>query len=156
MNTPRTEKNRIPNSDLSDWGVGLSDYVDVEFSRNLELELNEAKAEIKLLQDWKDSQMAVESEWDAQMLAKALGAPIGSSCRKEIQKRTLELIAENKRLTELLDANTVHSCGDHCQRPTCKQAMRNAIKDAHWQLLAFLKPGDEKTKEIIEMLQKFL
>lgn len=107
MNTPRTEQNRIPNSELSDWGVGLSNYVDLECSRNLELELNEAKA-------------------------------------------------ENKRLTELLDASTVHSCGDHCQRPTCKRAMRNAIKDAHWQLFAFLKPGDEKTKAIIERLQKFL
>lgn len=33
---------------------------------------------------------------------------------------------------------------------------KSAIKDAHWQLLAFLKPGDEKTKAIIERLQKFL
>lgn len=80
-NTPRAEQNRIPNSELSDWGVGLSDYVDIELSRGLELELNDAKAEIK-------------------------------------------------RLNELLDANTVHSCGDHCQRPACKRAMRNAIAEA--------------------------
>jgi len=31
--------------------------------------------------------------------------------------------------------------------------MRNIIKNAHWQLFAFLKPGDEKTKAIIEQLQ---
>lgn len=66
------------------------------------------------------------------------------------------LLAEKKHLNELLDASTVHSCGDHCQRPTCHRAMRNAIKDATWQLMAFLKPGDEKTKAIIERLQKFL
>ena len=119
-------------------------------------ERDELLAEIKRLQDWKESQMAVESEWDAQMLAKKLGAPIGSSCRKEIQERVLSLIEENKRLTELLDACTIHSCGDHCQRPTCKRAMQNAIKDAYWQLLPFLKPGDEKTKAVLERLQKFL
>ena len=40
----------------------------------------------------------------------------------------------------------------------CKELdeAKSAIKDAHWQLLAFLKHGDEKTKEIIERLQKFL
>lgn len=131
MNTPRTEKNRIPNSDLCDWGVGLSNYVDVECSRNLELELNEAKAEIKRLQDWKASQMAVESELDAQMLAKKLGAPIGSSCRKEIQKRVLSLIEAHSEA-------------------------KAAIKDAYWQLLPFLKPGDEKTKAVLEGLQRFM
>lgn len=31
-----------------------------------------------------------------------------------------------------------------------------AIKDAYWQLLPFLKPGDEKTKAVLEQLQKFL
>lgn len=67
-----------------------------------------------------------------------------------------EAKAEIKRLTELLDACTVHSCGDQCQRPTCKRAMRSAIKDAYWQLLPFLKPGDEKTKAVLEQLQKFL
>lgn len=67
-----------------------------------------------------------------------------------------EAQAEIKRLTELLDACTVHSCGDHCQRPTCKRAMRIAIKDAYWQLLPFLKPGDEKTKDVLEGLQRFM
>ena len=31
-----------------------------------------------------------------------------------------------------------------------------AIKYAYWQLLPFLKPGDEKTKAVLEQLQKFL
>lgn len=31
-----------------------------------------------------------------------------------------------------------------------------AIKAAYWQLLPFLKPGDEKTKAVLERLQKFL
>ena len=48
----------------------------------------------------------------------------------EVQKELKEAQAEIKRLTELLDACTVHSCGDHCQRPTCKRAMRNAIAEA--------------------------
>lgn len=30
------------------------------------------------------------------------------------------------------------------------------INAAYWQLLPFLKPGDEKTKAVLEQLQKFL
>lgn len=75
---------------------------------------------------------------------------------RKMERELNTSLAENKRLTELLDACTVHSCGDHCQRPTCKRAMRNAIKSAYWQLLPFLKPGDEKTKAVLEQLQKFL
>lgn len=94
-------------------------------------ELKEANTEIKRLQDWKASQMAVESEWDAQMLAKKLGVPLGSSCRKEIQERVLSLIEAHSEA-------------------------KAAIKAAYWQLLPFLKPGDERTKAVLEELQKFM
>ena len=94
-------------------------------------ERDEAQAEIKRLQDWKESQMAVESEWDAQMLAKKLGAPIGSSCRKAIQERVLSLIEAHSEA-------------------------KAAINAAYWQLLPFLKPGDEKTKTVLEGLQRFM
>jgi len=83
-------------------------------------------------------------------------ATLASSAFEAVCKERDELLAEIKRLNEQLDACTIHSCGDHCQRPTCKRAMQNAIKDAYWQLLPFLKPGDEKTKALLEQLQKFL
>lgn len=35
-------------------------------------------------------------------------------------------------------------------------AAKAAINSAYWQLLPFLKPGDEKTKAVLEELQKFL
>ena len=40
----------------------------------------------------------------------------------------------------------------------CKERdeAKSAIKDAHWQLLTFLKPGDEKTKAVLEELQRFM
>lgn len=33
---------------------------------------------------------------------------------------------------------------------------KSAIKSAYWQLLPFLKPGDEKTKAVLEELQRFM
>ena len=40
----------------------------------------------------------------------------------------------------------------------CKERdeAKETIKSAYWQLLPFLKPGDEKTKAVLEQLQKFL
>jgi len=48
------------------------------------------------------------------------------------------LVSENERLQAHLDeltASTIHSCGDHCQRPNCARrremaAMREAIREA--------------------------
>ena len=33
---------------------------------------------------------------------------------------------------------------------------KSAIKSAYWQLLPFLKSGDEKTKAVLEELQRFM
>lgn len=33
---------------------------------------------------------------------------------------------------------------------------KSAIKSAYWQLLPFLKPGDEKTKAVLQELQRFM
>jgi len=49
------------------------------------------------------------------------------------------LVSENERLQADLDeltAPTIHSCGDHCQRPNCVRrremaAMREAIREAY-------------------------
>lgn len=44
------------------------------------------------LQDWKESMLAVEREWDEQRIAKLLGARPGQSCRKIINERVPVLI----------------------------------------------------------------
>lgn len=40
----------------------------------------------------------------------------------------------------------------------CKERdeVKEVIKAAYWQLLPFLKPGDEKTKAVLEKLQRFM
>lgn len=54
------------------------------------------------LEDWKAQAMRVESEWDEQKLAKMLGANLGESCRKIIQKRVPELFARIAELEQQL------------------------------------------------------
>lgn len=48
--------------------------------------------EVAALQDWKESMLQVESEWDVQKMAKALGGTIGASCREIISKAVDELV----------------------------------------------------------------
>lgn len=47
---------------------------------------------------WKESAMAVENEWDLQLLAKTLGVRLGQSCRKGIAEAIPRLIAERNGL----------------------------------------------------------
>jgi hypothetical protein len=56
----------------------------------------------KSLQDWKDSMMAVEREWDQQRIAKLLGAKLGQSCRKVVNERVPVLVAERAILIDAL------------------------------------------------------
>lgn len=50
------------------------------------------------LRAWKESAMAVNSEWDEQAVAKLLGVPLGMSCRKGIGERVPLLIQERDQL----------------------------------------------------------
>jgi len=56
----------------------------------------------KRLQEWKDSAMALEREWDQQHIAKLLGGRLGQSCRKIINERVPVLIAERNILIDAL------------------------------------------------------
>ena len=95
-----------------------------EFARELERELNAVNAEIerlrkanlqlrkgaeeqkqriKQLEDWKQSALAVEREWDANTVATMLGAKLGESQRKVIQREVPLLFERIKRLEEAGD-----------------------------------------------------
>jgi len=75
--------------------VRKADYDQLEYvEQELRQKLDEANAKIAELERWKLEQLFVESEWDAQATAKLLGAKPGQSCRRVINQRVPELIAE--------------------------------------------------------------
>jgi hypothetical protein len=59
---------------------------------------------IKRLEEWKESALAVEREWDANAIATLLGAKLGESQRKVIQREVPLLLERIKRLEEAGDA----------------------------------------------------
>ena len=113
---------------------------DVEFStlaRQLEHELYESKEHIKRLEDWKQSALSVEREWDANLITTMLGGKLGESHRKVIQREVPKLLVRIKWLQEAFDAAegliAVSSCGCpygdevfHCS--SCIQAINRYHK----------------------------
>ena len=113
---------------------------DVEFStlaRQLEHELYESKEHIKRLEDWKQSALSVEREWDANSIATMLGGKLGESHRKVIQREVPKLLVRIKWLQEAFDAAegliAVSNCGCsygdevfHCS--SCIQAINRYHK----------------------------
>jgi hypothetical protein len=66
----------------------------------LEKELKQAQDCIKRLEEWKESAMAVEREWNPNSLSKMLGGQLGESQRKVIQREVPKLLTRIKRLEE--------------------------------------------------------
>jgi hypothetical protein len=97
--TPRTDEAWKP-----DGGDGYP-TVDVDFSRQLERELNAANERIKRLEEWKDSAMAVEREWDANAISTMLGGQLGESQRVVIMREVPRILERIKRLEEVGDAH---------------------------------------------------
>lgn len=70
-------------------------------SRPCEIDERDAlKARIEQLEDWKQSALAVEREWDANALATMLGGQPGESQREVIQREVPKLLKRIKRLLE--------------------------------------------------------
>lgn len=63
-------------------------------------ENDQLRGQVEELQAWKDSAMVVEREWDAQAVAKMLGATPGRSARAEIARLVPELLKELKETKE--------------------------------------------------------
>jgi Lon protease-like protein len=61
------------------------------------------KDRIKRLEDWKDSAMAVEREWDANAISTMLGGQLGESQRVVIMREVPRLLERIKRLEEAGD-----------------------------------------------------
>ena len=65
--------------------------------------IRELQQGIRQLEDWKESALAVEREWNANALATMLGGKLGESQRKAIQREVPKLLARIKRLEEALE-----------------------------------------------------
>jgi hypothetical protein len=63
-------------------------------------ELQESRERINRLEEWKESAMAVEREWNPNSLSKMLGGQLGESQRKVIQREVPKLLTRIKRLEE--------------------------------------------------------
>jgi len=72
----------------------------------LEKELKQAQDRIKRLDEWKESALEIEREWDANAVATMLGAKLGESQRKVIQREVPRLLDRIKRLEETLEGVT--------------------------------------------------
>ena len=71
-----------------------------ESNFHLRKDCEEQKQRIKRLEEWKESALAVEREWDANAIATLLGAKLGESQRKVIQREVPLLLERIKRLEE--------------------------------------------------------
>lgn len=80
----------------------------------LQSTIRRVEGERDVLQRWKSEQLQVESEWNEQELAKLLGATLGQSCRKVIQEKVPELIADASALADALEELQSYACdGGH-------------------------------------------
>ena len=84
MNTDTPETDRAASRDYSPLSVPY------DFARNLERQRNN-------LQRWKDEQLIVESQWDAQAIGKELNLPLGGSIRAGILPAVQQLKAALER-----------------------------------------------------------
>jgi hypothetical protein len=70
----------------------------------LEAALAEREREIERLRAWKESATEVESEWDAQAIARMLGGIAGDSCRRVVAEKVPRLLSELASLRAQLAA----------------------------------------------------
>ena len=66
--------------------------------------IRELQDQIERLEDWKQSALAVEREWNANAIATMLGGKLGESQREVIQREVPKLLERVKRLEEAGDA----------------------------------------------------
>jgi uncharacterized protein (UPF0335 family) len=65
--------------------------------------IRELQDQIERLEDWKQSALAVEREWNANAIATMLGGQLGESQRTVIQREVPKLLERIKRLEEAGD-----------------------------------------------------
>lgn len=79
-----------------------SGWICIPCIQKMETRANRLEEMVDRLEDWKDSALEVEREWDVQAIAKMLGGELGDSCRRVIAEKVPLLLADNVRLTETI------------------------------------------------------
>jgi hypothetical protein len=77
------------------------------------VKIRELKVQIERLDKWKQSALEIEREWDANAIATLLGAKLGESHRKVIQREVPKLLTRIKRLEEALGLVVPHCSWVH-------------------------------------------
>jgi Lon protease-like protein len=89
-------------------------------------ELNRLVDRIKRLEEWKESAMAVEREWNPNSLSKMLGGQLGESQRVVIMREVPKLQDRIKRLSAALESIREYWNRDNNER---------AMEDACWHAI---------------------
>jgi chromosome segregation ATPase len=89
-------------------------------------ERDDLNVRIKRLDEWKESALEVEREWDANAVATMLGAKLGESQRKVIQREVPLLLERIKRLDEAGDAMRIWITVIRGYLPECTNIWRKA------------------------------
>lgn len=88
--------------------------------------IRELQDQIERLEDWKQSALAVEREWNANAIATMLGGQLGESQRTVIQREVPKLLERIKRLEDAGDA--MHWAFSH--HDTGNESVANAWRKA--------------------------
>lgn len=108
-----TDGTITPPPELMDHGYDEATWL-LMVNRVAHREILNLASEVSRLKAWQDEQLAVESSWDAQAVAKLLGVPLGGDIRKAIQPAIERLKAE----AEKVRAETLETVFQECERLT--------------------------------------
>jgi hypothetical protein len=138
-----------------------------EPTKTPETDAHQLKPEMAYDRLWSDFARKLERERDELREALSGRTVSCSRCNEAAAVAALDerdrLMRENERLQAHLDeltASTIHSCGDHCQRPNCVRrremaAMREAIREAEAALRAWPKAGSGMSTDFNLQSQAF-
>ena len=110
------------------------------------VKIRELKAQIERLDEWKQSALEVEREWDANAVATMLGAKLGESQRKVIQREVPLLLERIKRLEdELMDTKNKYAVlvADVVLNEDRAERIKRLEDRIHRAAMAFFRDGSD-------------
>ena len=140
---PTPETDALANGRIGMWQHNLP----ADFARKLERERDQ-------LQRWKDEQMFVESQWDAQAVGKELGMVAGTDIRRNILPAIVQLKKELQEAHAALSGRTV-SCSQ-CNEATQRADSKHGIWMAELRKVTELEAQIEAMREAIKRANQSL
>jgi len=112
----------------ANWKIAVENNLKL-YRKNVRLknERDKARQQRDELQQWKNDQMTVNSEWDMQTVGKLLNLRIGESITLNIEPKIRELINQRDRLEEALrdiaNGTKCQECGGEDQARFAREAL---------------------------------